>query len=278
MKKYLALILALVMVFALAACGKTAAPAATAEPEAPAAETAAPSAESEAPAAESAAPAEEAPAAEEPAAQLMTYAEYAAAELDTPVAAEAWVQAKLTWWDNKTSVYAADPDGAYFLHDVACSEEDYEKLVPGQKISFQGYKGEWSGEVEVVDGSFSFVDGDSYIAEPVDITNLLGTDEIEAHMNQAISVKDAIVADKGGGAAFYYNWDNSGEDGNCDLYFDLEINGGVYTFVARRYLTVPGSEVYEAVKNLKVGDTVDVQGFLYWYEGPQPHITAITVK
>lgn len=277
MKKLLALILALVMVFALAACGKTAAPAATAEPAAPAAETAAPSAEPEAPAAESAAPAEEAPAAEEPA-KLMSYAEYAAAELDTPVAAEAWVQAKLTWWDNKTSVYAADHDGAYFMHDIACSEEDYEKLVPGQKIVFQGYKGEWSGEVEVVDGSFSFADGDSYIAEPVDITNLLGTDEIQAHMNQAISVSDAIVADKGGGAAFYYNWDNSGEDGNCDLYFDLEINGAVYTFVARRYLTVPGSEVYEAVKNLKVGDTVDVEGFLYWYEGPQPHVTAITVK
>ena len=278
MKKLLALILALVMVFALAACGKTAAPAATAEPEAPAAESAAPSAEPEAPAAASAAPAEEAPAAKEPEAKLMNYAEFAAAELDTAVAAEAWVQAKHTWWDNKTTVYTADHDGAYLLYDVACSEEDYEKLVPGQKIVFQGYKAEWSGEVEVVDGSFSFADGESFIAEPVDITNLLGTDEIQAHMNQAISVSNATVADKGGGTAFYYNWDNSGEDGNCDLYFDLEVNGAVYTFVARRYLTVPGSEVYEAVKNLKVGDTVDVQGFLYWYEGPQPHITAITVK
>ena len=252
MKKYLALLLALIMILALAACGKTAAPAEPAASAAP-----------EAPAEESAAPAEEAPAAEEPAAAPMSYAEFAAAEVDSPVAAEAWVQAKLTWWDNKTSIFAADRDGGYFLYDIACPEEDYEKLVPGQKIAFQGYKAEWSGEVEVVDGTFSFLDGDSYIAEPIDITALLGTDELAAHINQAISVSDGKIADKGDGAAFFYNWDNSGEDGNCDLYFDVEVNGGVYTFVVRRYLTVPGSEVYEAVKNLKVGDTVDIEGFLY---------------
>ena len=271
MKKHLALILALAMFFTLAACGQSAAPAApaaSAEPEAPAAEAA--------PAEE--APAAEAPAAEEPAVERMSYADFAAAEVDSPVAAEAYVQAKLTWWDNKTSIYVADHDGAYFLYDIACPEADYEKLVPGQKIAFQGFKGEWSGEVEVVDGSFSFVDGDSYIAEPVDITAMLGTDELASHINQAIKVTDGVVADKGDGAAFFYNWDNSGEDGDCDLYFDLEVNGAVYTFVVRRYLTVPGSEVYEAVKNLKVGDTVDIEGFLYWYEGPQPHITAITVK
>ena len=258
MKKHLALLLALAMFFTLAACGQSAAPAAS-------------------PAATEAPTPAEAPAAEAPA-KLMSYADYAAAAVDSPVNAEAYVQAKLTWWDNKTSLYAADQDGAYFLYDVACSEADYEKLVPGQKIAFQGYKGEWSGEVELVDGSFSFVDGDSYIAEPLDITTILGTDQLASHINQAIKVSDAVVADKGDGAAFFYNFDNSGEDGNCDLYFDLQINGAVYTFVARRYLTVPGSEAYEAVKNLKVGDTVDVEGFLYWYEGPQPHITAITVK
>ena len=29
---------------------------------------------------------------------------------------------------------------------------------------------------------------------------------------------------------------------------------------------------------LQVGDKVDIEGFLYWYEGPQPHITGIGVK
>ena len=32
------------------------------------------------------------------------------------------------------------------------------------------------------------------------------------------------------------------------------------------------------VKNLKIGDTVDMEGFLYWYEGVNPHITSVTVK
>ena len=30
--------------------------------------------------------------------------------------------------------------------------------------------------------------------------------------------------------------------------------------------------------SLGVGDTVDVLGFLYWYEGSQPHVTGITFK
>ena len=27
----------------------------------------------------------------------------------------------------------------------------------------------------------------------------------------------------------------------------------------------------------KVGKTVDLEGFLYWYEGPNPHITGIGI-
>ena len=76
MKKVLALFLALAMIFALAACGKAAAPAAT---EAPA---------DEAPATE--APAAEAPAAEE-ASGVMSYADYVAADLDSYVTIEAYV-------------------------------------------------------------------------------------------------------------------------------------------------------------------------------------------
>ena len=31
----------------------------------------------------------------------------------------------------------------------------------------------------------------------------------------------------------------------------------------------------EAVEALNVGDTIDVEGFLYWYEGVNPHITSV---
>jgi hypothetical protein len=36
--------------------------------------------------------------------------------------------------------------------------------------------------------------------------------------------------------------------------------------------------VYKAVEGLKVGDVVDMTGYLYWYEGVQPHIISVTVN
>ncbi len=240
MKKFLALLLAVVLVFSLAACGK-AQKDIFAKGEG-----------------------------------VLTHEQYLAAEEGARVTVEAFVQGHQSWWDGKITVYAEDKDGGYFFYDMACSEADAAKLVPGTKIKVTGDKGVWAGEVEIMDGTFEFEDG-SYVAPALDIGKMLGTAELESHMNQFICVKDAKIADKGDGKAFFYNWDGSGEDGS-DLYFDIEINGGTYTFVVRRYLTAPGSEVYEAVKNLQVGQTVDIEGFLYWYEGPQPHISAITVK
>ena len=35
------------------------------------------------------------------------------------------------------------------------------------------------------------------------------------------------------------------------------------------------SEVYGAVKALNIGDKIDMEGFLYWYEGVNPHITSV---
>ena len=215
--------------------------------------------------------------------EVMSYAEYAAAELDSKVVVETYVQACQSWWDNKITVYSQDEDGAYFLYDMACSEEDSEKLVPGTKIRVTGYKSEWAGEVEIVDGEFEFIDGE-FVAEPLDITDMLGTDELADHQNEFICVGDVTVEaagqdEDGNDLAFLYNWDGSGQDdGNSDLYLNVSKDGETYSFVVRRYLTGKGSDVYEAVKNLQIGDTVSMEGFLYWYEGPQPHITKIEVK
>ena len=241
MKKFLALLLAVVMVLSLAACGKAAQKDIFAKGEG-----------------------------------VMTHEQFLAAEEGSRVTVEAFVQGHQSWWDGKITVYAQDKEGGYFFYDMACSEADAAKLVPGTKIKVTGDKAVWAGQIEIMDATFEFEEG-SWVAEPLDIGKLLGTPELEKNMTEVISVSGATVADKGNGAAFFYNWDGSGADGD-DLYFDIEINGGTYTFVVRRYLTAPGSEVYEAVKNLQVGQTVDITGFLYWYEGPQPHISSITVK
>ena len=66
---------------------------------------------------------------------------------------ETYVQAKQSWWEDKATFYTQDKDGAYFIYNMPCSEEDYEKLVPGTKIKVTGYKAEWFGEIEVADVS-----------------------------------------------------------------------------------------------------------------------------
>ena len=204
---------------------------------------------------------------------VMTYAEYVAAEIEDPVVIEAYVQANQSWWDGKITVYSQDKDGAYFLYNMACaSQEDADKLVKGTKIRVNGFKAEWSGEIEISDATYEIVEGDTYIAEPVDVTALLGTDALIEKQNQFVSFKGMTVESEA-----LYKWDGSGSEGD-DLYFKVSVNGNTYTFTVESYLCGADTEVYKTVKELKVGDVVDLEGFLYWYEGVNPHITAATVK
>ena len=253
MKKILAFALVCVLALALVACG-----------DKPAETTAAPVETTAAPVETTEAPVETTAA---PVVAAMSYAEYDAAELDTPVVIEAYVQATQSWWDNKITVYAADEDGAYFIYEMACSKEDAAKLTPGTKIRVNGYKGAWAGEVEIMYGTFEFVEGgDTYIAEALDVTELLGTDELIKHQNQLAVFKGMTVE-----AIEYKN----GEPGD-DIYVTLGLNGASYDFCVEVYLTGTDSEVYTTVGTLNVGDTVDVTGFIYWYEGVNTHITGIS--
>ena len=198
--------------------------------------------------------------------KVMTYAEYAAAELETEVVIDAYVQGKQSWWDNKATVYTQDEDGAYFLYEMACSEEDYALLEKGTHIKVKGYKAEWSGEVEIVDATFEVIEG-SFVAEPVDATALLGTEELVAHQNELVSFKGMTVENVS------YKNDEPGDD----IYVTLSKDGTSYDFCVEVYLTGTETDVYKAVGELENGDVVDVEGFLYWYNGANPHITAISV-
>lgn len=213
------------------------------------------------------------------AAEVMTYEEYAAAPVDSEVVIEAYVQAKQAHWEDTATVYAQDEDGAYFLYGMACSEADYDKLTPGTKIRVTGFKTVWEGEVEIIDATFEIVEG-SYIAEAEDVTALLGTEELINHQNKFVSFKGMTVEaagkdDAGNEVAYLYKYDGSGEDGD-DLYFNVSIDGNTYTFTVESYLCDNTTDVYNAVKNLKIGDKIDMEGFLYWYQGVNPHITSVT--
>ncbi len=211
----------------------------------------------------------------------MSHAEYMAAELDAQVVIDAYVQAKQSWWEDKATIYAQAEDGAYFIYNMVCSEADYEKLTQGTKIRVTGYKTEWSGEIEVAEGAtFEILDG-NYVAEATDVTALLGTDDLIAHQNEFVSFKDMTVEaskdEAGNEFPFFYKWNNSGAEGD-DLYFNVSSNGNTYTFTIESYLCGPDTDVYKAVKALEIGQKIDMEGFLYWYDGVNPHITSVTVK
>ncbi len=201
---------------------------------------------------------------------VMTHEEYIAADMDTEVTIETFVQATQSWWDNTITAYTQDNEGAYFLYNMACSEEDAAKLVPGTKIKVTGFKSEWSGEVEIVDATFEIEEGE-YIAEAADVTALLDTEDMIKHQNEFVAFKGMTVESEA-----IYKWDGSGADGD-DLYFQVSKDGQTFTFVVESYLCGAGTDVYEGVKALKAGDTVDLEGFCYWYEGLQPHITSVKV-
>ncbi|MBE6036454.1 MAG: hypothetical protein E7223_02380 [Clostridiales bacterium] len=197
---------------------------------------------------------------------VMTYAEYVAADLDAEVVVEGYVQATQSWWDNKITVYLQDGEGAYFLYEMACSEEDAAKLVKGTKICVTGYKGEWAGEVEIMDATFTFVEGaGKWTAKPVDLTDVLHKSNLITYQNQFASFKDMTIE-----AIEYKN----GEPGD-DIYVTVSKNGKSYDFCVERYLTDPETDVYKKVGELKKGDVVDIEGFLYWYEGVNTHITSV---
>ena len=209
-------------------------------------------------------PVETDPVETDPVVEVMTHEEYMAAAIDDEVVIEAYVQGHQAWWEDKITVYAQDNDGGYFMYEMACSEEDSAKLVPGTKIRVTGYKAEWAGEVEIVDATFEILEG-SYIAEATDVTELLGTEDLVKHQNQFVVFKGMTIE------AIEYKNDKPGDD----IYVTVGYNGNTYDFCVEMYLTGPDSDTYKAVQALNVGDVVDIEGFLYWYEGVNTHITGV---
>ena len=216
----------------------------------------------------------------------MSFEDYMAAATDAEVVVQGAIQGKQSFFSRDdqglATIYLQDEKGgAYFIYELPCTEKEYELMEIGKIIKVKGYKSEWSGEIEVVDvETWMFVDGE-YIAEAEDVTALLGTDDLAAKMNKKVlfkGMKVEPIKDKDGNdAAFIYNYDGSGTEGD-DLYFNVSVNGQTYTFTVESYLCGPDTDVYKAVKDFHIGDVIDLEGFLYWYNGANPHITAVLAQ
>ena len=291
MRKILALVLALCLALSMAACAgdntsssessqTSSSESSTAEESSQAEESSEEASEESSEAGEDASQSSEAESA-----PVMSYDEYMAAEVDDAVTIQAYVQAKQSYYAEQgtATVYLQDQDGGYFAYDMACTQEDYDAMVEGTKIQVSGFKAEWSGEIEIMDGQLDeIIADDTFVAEAFDATSLLGTEELEEHQNEKVSFTGLTVAPSkdanGNETAFLYNYDGSGTQGD-DVYFNVTVGDSeeVYSFLVESYLCGSDTEVYKAVEALEVGQTIDCEGFLYWYEGANPHITSLTV-
>ena len=289
MRKILALVLALCLALSMAACAgdNTSSSESSAAGESSAAEESSQAEESSEEASEESSEAGEdaSQSSEAESAPVMSYDEYMAAEVDDAVTIQAYVQAKQSYYAEQgtATVYLQDQDGGYFAYDMACTQEDYDAMVEGTKIQVSGFKAEWSGEIEIMDGQLDeIIADDTFVAEAFDATSLLGTEELEEHQNEKVSFTGLTVAPSkdanGNEVAFLYNYDGSGTQGD-DVYFNVTVGDSeeVYSFLVESYLCGSDTEVYKAVEALEVGQTIDCEGFLYWYEGANPHITSLTV-
>ena len=71
----------------------------------------------------------------------------------------------------------------------------------------------------------------------------------------------------------------TGTKDKCQYRQELTSTGDVITAVSQNpdaigYASL--AAVKDSVKALNVGDVVDMEGFLYWYNGVNPHITSVT--
>ena len=202
--------------------------------------------------------------------KVMTYDEFVAAAVEEKVCVETYIQAKQGWWEKDgvgvATFYTQNQDGAYFVYEMPCSEDDYNtKLVAGAKIRVTGFKAEWSGEIEIIDATYEVLEG-TWTAEAKDLTDKLGTDNLIKYQNQ-LAIFKGMTVEK---IAF-----KNEQPGN-DIYVTVKLGDASYDFCVESYLTGADTDVYAAVSALKAGDKVDIEGFVYWYEGVNTHITEVT--
>ena len=215
----------------------------------------------------------------------MSYAEYIAAGEGANVVIEGYVQKYALNRDfHNVSMFIQDENGgSYYAYRAVCSDEQAAKLVEGTHVKVSGKKASWSGEIEIGEGCIFYILEGNKVFDAVDISGKLADlQALEKMMNQKISAKELLVeystSSEGKVSAFLYNWDGSGAAGsNNDLYFNISHGGAGFTFCVESDEDPEGSGTYDAVTGLHFGDIIDLEGMLYWYNGPNVHVNRINV-
>ena len=201
----------------------------------------------------------------------LTYAEFVATADDMEVTIAGYVQGKQAWWDNKATVYLQDNDGGYFLYELTCTEEQYNTdLAIGNHIKVTGIKGAWAGMVEILgqaegaEATYEVLEGNKVYAPKVQSS--LDNETLKALSSQKVSFTNLEVV----------KVELPTSEGK-DIYFDVTDGTTTLTFAIESYLTDSNTDVYKTVLNLKVGDKINCEGFMYVYNNAQLHTTSVAV-
>ncbi|MBQ5427663.1 MAG: hypothetical protein IIT51_03835, partial [Oscillospiraceae bacterium] len=168
-------------------------------------------------------------------------------------------------------------EGAYYLSRLRCSQQEYDTLKTGRRIRVNGYKSHWNDAIEISDASFTLLEG-NLIAGAEDVTALIGSDALRRHQNEKVAFSGMTVeVMPDGHSVWYRGWDNTAPaEEDSELWFRASSAGTVCDFTIKPSLCENRDEVLETLQQLQAGDRVDLTGFLRFYNGALPRITAIT--
>lgn len=199
------------------------------------------------------------------------YASFMAADVDAEVEVLMYVQAHQAWWEKDgqgvMTLYGMDKDGGYFVYEAKMDKETADSIKEGTLVKVTGVKAEWAGEVEIMDATVEVL-GETKTFEATDVTDVVADSEkLAEYMNQKVAMKGLEVVEV----------TTKDSESDPDLYITCKLGDTEVNLCVENYLTGPDTEVYMTGKDLTAGTIIDVEGFLYWYEGANPHVTSISV-
>ena len=201
----------------------------------------------------------------------------------TPIVLTAYIQ--YFEYDGKTvDIFMQDEDGGYFTYGLTVTEDEYNAFNNHlyKEITILGEKDKVNGFFELSSISewyFSNPKGDrEFRATPYDITSIVTDyDAMSTHQGELITLDCTVELcrdEENNPCAFLYKYNGTGRAGD-DLYIHITEKSGI-ELVVETDVFKDGSELYEYVENnLQVGDKITVVGYLWWYNGPQPHIISL---
>jgi len=205
------------------------------------------------------------------------HAEFLAANDNDIVTVETYIQAKfpLNAWGT-TNIYAQDKDGGYYVYRYNCDQATFDALTIGQHVSITGTRASWAGEYEFgssQDTKITKIDDKKWIAKAQDMTKIVGTDDMVKYQNCFVKFPKSTVVDyDGAGSPIFYK---GGSRGN-DIYIKINCAGTVIECCLESDFIAVDSETYLTAESLKVGDVITLQGYLNWYNVPNPHVWSIS--